>query len=160
MFLSAIFCWIGIYVLIFYFLNISAPLVGTSAFYNNGNISYGFLILWWNLVTDNWNAKVVACNSDSSSDLMQVRSENMGGHIAHLADSLFGFIFIKLWNGWNVVKLLSTVLDFFYNLFRKRVLPSRKVHIKIMANQSKKYFMKLQRINHSSKLMWNIRIRK
>ena len=61
---------------------------------------------------------------------MQLRSENMGGHISHLAGAFFGFIFIKLLqNGTDLSKIVSSFLDFFTNLFRKqKAKPFKKVH--------------------------------
>jgi hypothetical protein len=63
-------------------------------------------------------------------DLMQIRIENTGGHIAHLAGTFFGFIFVKLLeNGTDLSKIVSTVLDFFVNLFQKSPSkPFKKVH--------------------------------
>ncbi|WP_035650106.1 rhomboid family intramembrane serine protease [Flavobacterium sp. ASV13] len=63
-------------------------------------------------------------------DLMQFRLENMGGHISHLAGAFFGFIFIKLLqNGTDLSIIVSKVLDFFANLFRKSpTTPFTKVH--------------------------------
>jgi membrane associated rhomboid family serine protease len=62
-------------------------------------------------------------------DLMQFRVENSGGHISHLAGAFFGFIFIKLLqNGIDLSKIVSAVLDFFTNLFKKPATPFKKVH--------------------------------
>ena len=129
--LSAVFAGV-IYVLIFYFLNISAPLVGASAAIMAilvATTTYSPMMELRLLIIGNvklWHVTAVVL----IIDLMQVRSENMGGHIAHLAGALFGFIFIKLLqNGTDLSKIVSSVLDFFINLFRKReVSPFRKVH--------------------------------
>jgi hypothetical protein len=61
---------------------------------------------------------------------MQIRLDNSGGHIAHLAGAFFGFIFIKLLeNGTDLSKLVSTIIDFFVNLFSKSPsTPFKKVH--------------------------------
>jgi membrane associated rhomboid family serine protease len=62
-------------------------------------------------------------------DLMQFRLENTGGHISHLAGAVFGFVFIKLLqNGIDLSKIVSSVLDFVFNLFRKPATPFKKVH--------------------------------
>jgi membrane associated rhomboid family serine protease len=63
-------------------------------------------------------------------DLMQLRLENMGGHISHLAGALFGFIYIKLLqNGSDLSIVVSRTLDFFANLFKKSPsTPFKKVH--------------------------------
>jgi membrane associated rhomboid family serine protease len=62
-------------------------------------------------------------------DLMQFRLENSGGHISHLAGAFFGFVYIKLLqNGTDLSKIVSAVLDFFTNLFKKPATPFKKVH--------------------------------
>jgi membrane associated rhomboid family serine protease len=63
-------------------------------------------------------------------DLMQIRIENTGGHIAHLAGAFFGFIFIKLLqNGIDLSKMVSNTIDFFVNLVNKKsTTPFKKVH--------------------------------
>ena len=62
-------------------------------------------------------------------DIMQFRLENSGGHISHLAGALFGFVYIKLLqNGTDLSKIVSAVLDFFTNLFKKPATPFKKVH--------------------------------
>jgi hypothetical protein len=50
----------------------------------------------------------------------------MGGHIAHLAGALFGFIFIKLFQMGGFSKIVVDVLDFLLNLFRKRSFTFKK----------------------------------
>jgi hypothetical protein len=54
----------------------------------------------------------------------------MGGHISHLSGAFFGFIFIKLLqNGTDLSKIVSSVLHFFTNLFKKSTTtPFKKVH--------------------------------
>jgi hypothetical protein len=61
---------------------------------------------------------------------MQLRSENMGGHISHLSGAFFGFIFIKLLqNGTDLSVGVSRVITFFANLFKKNTsTPFKKVH--------------------------------
>lgn len=129
--LSAIFAGV-IYILIFYILNISAPLVGASAAIMAilvATTTYNPMMKLRLLIIGNvklWHVTAVII----LIDLMQIRSDNMGGHISHLAGALFGFIFIKLLqNGTDCSKIVSTVLNFFTNLFRKKEsTPFRKVH--------------------------------
>jgi membrane associated rhomboid family serine protease len=62
-------------------------------------------------------------------DLMQFRLGNSGGHISHLAGAFFGFLYVKLLqNGIDLSKIVTVVLDFFANLFRKPSTPFKKVH--------------------------------
>jgi membrane associated rhomboid family serine protease len=62
-------------------------------------------------------------------DLMQFRLGNSGGHISHLAGAFFGFMYINLLqNGTDLSKIVSTVLDFFTNLYKKPASPFKKVH--------------------------------
>lgn len=62
-------------------------------------------------------------------DLLQIR-DNTGGHISHLAGAFFGFVFIQLLkNGTDLSKIVSSVIDFFVNLFKKSPSkPFKKVH--------------------------------
>jgi membrane associated rhomboid family serine protease len=129
--LSAIFAGIS-YVLIFYVLNINAPLVGASAAIMAILVAttvYNPMMELRLLIIGNvklWLVTAVIL----FIDLMQIRSENMGGHISHLSGAFFGFIFIKLLeNGSDLSKIVSSVLDFFVSLFRKKpASPFRKVH--------------------------------
>jgi membrane associated rhomboid family serine protease len=63
-------------------------------------------------------------------DLMQLLVENTGGHISHLAGAFFGFVYIKLLqNGTDLSIVVSKIIDFFANLFRKSPsTPFKKVH--------------------------------
>lgn len=63
-------------------------------------------------------------------DLINVSVSNQGGHIAHLAGALFGYIFIKaLQNDTDLSKIVSSVIEFFENLFKpKTKAPFKKVH--------------------------------
>lgn len=63
-------------------------------------------------------------------DLINASIDNPGGHFAHLAGALMGFIYIKLLqNGTDLSKGISAVLDFFANLFKPRKsTPFKKVH--------------------------------
>ncbi|MEI7508075.1 MAG: rhomboid family intramembrane serine protease [Flavobacterium sp.] len=64
-------------------------------------------------------------------DAMQMMIENTGGHIAHLAGALFGFIYIKLLvNGTDLSTMVTRVLDFFVTLFQpKKKTPFKRVHV-------------------------------
>jgi len=76
-------------------------------------------------------------------DLIQLPMNNTGGHIAHLAGALFGFIYIKLLvNGTDLSNAITTILDFFVNLFQpKKATPFKKVHVNpkkpVVKSQSK-----------------------
>lgn len=63
-------------------------------------------------------------------DLIQVSAENEGGHLAHLAGALFGFIYIKLLqNGTDLSKGVSGIIDSVFNIFKpRREKPFKKVH--------------------------------
>ena len=63
-------------------------------------------------------------------DLIQISVENTGGHIAHLAGALFGFIFVKLLqNGTDLSKGVTFIIDKIVNLTGKRQeVPFKKVH--------------------------------
>ncbi len=129
--LSAIFAGIS-YVLIFYLLNINAPIVGASAAIMAilvATTTYYPLMELRLLIIGNvklWHVTAVII----VIDLMQLRSENMGGHISHLAGAMFGFIFIKLLqNGTDLSVAVSRFIDFFANLFQKKTRsPFKKVH--------------------------------
>lgn len=130
-FLSAIFAGI-VYISIFYILNINAPIIGASAAIMAilvATTTYNPLMELRLFIIGNvklWHVAAVII----VVDLMQLRSENMGGHISHLAGAFFGFIFIKLLqNGTDLSKIVSSFLDFFTNLFRKqKATPFKKVH--------------------------------
>jgi membrane associated rhomboid family serine protease len=76
-------------------------------------------------------------------DLIQLPMDNTGGHIAHLAGALFGFIFIRLLqNGTDLSKMVSGVIEFFVNLFQpKKSKPFKRVHVNakkpVVARESK-----------------------
>ncbi|PZR22026.1 MAG: rhomboid family intramembrane serine protease [Flavobacterium psychrophilum] len=63
-------------------------------------------------------------------DLIYASAQNSGGHLAHLAGSLFGFTYIKLLqNGTDLTKGVSAVLDFFANIFKPgKKTPFKTVH--------------------------------
>ena len=129
--LSAIFAGLC-YILVFYILNINAPIVGASAAIMAilvATTTYYPLMELRLLIIGNvklWHVTAVII----IIDLMQLRSENMGGHISHLSGALFGFIFIKLLqNGTDLSVGVSRVITFFANLFKKNTsTPFKKVH--------------------------------
>jgi membrane associated rhomboid family serine protease len=129
--LSAVFAGIC-YMLVFYVLNINAPIVGASAAIMAilvATTTYHPLMDLRLLLIGNvklWHVTAVII----FIDLVQLRSENMGGHISHLSGALFGFIFIKLLqNGTDLSKGVSRFFGFFANLFQKnKTTPFKKVH--------------------------------
>ncbi len=129
--LSAIFAGIS-YILVFYVLNINAPIVGASAAIMAilvATTTYHPLMDLRLLIIGNvklWHITAVIV----IVDLMQLRSENMGGHISHLSGAFFGFIFIKLLqNGTDSSTVVTRIIDFFANLFKKNTsTPFKKVH--------------------------------
>ncbi|MDX6182328.1 rhomboid family intramembrane serine protease [Flavobacterium sp. Fl-77] len=129
--LSAIFSGV-VFSLSFYFLNVAGSIVGASAaimailvavttYQPLMNVS---LLLIGNVKLWHITAVILVL------DLMQFRLDNTGGHISHLAGAFFGFIFIKLLqNGIDLSKIVSKIIDFFVNLFRKSPsTPFKKVH--------------------------------
>jgi membrane associated rhomboid family serine protease len=64
-------------------------------------------------------------------DLIQLPLNNTGGHIAHLAGALFGFLYIKLLiNGTDLSTIVTNIINFFVNLFQpKKATPFKKVHV-------------------------------
>jgi membrane associated rhomboid family serine protease len=129
--LSSIFAGIA-FVLGYYFLNLSANIVGASAAIMAilvAATTYSPLMNVRLLLIGNvklWHITLVIL----VIDLMQIRMDNSGGHIAHLAGAFFGFVFIKLLeNGNDLSKIVSSVIDFFVNLFSKsKSTPFKKVH--------------------------------
>jgi len=129
--LSAIFAGIA-FILGYYFLNISASIVGASAAIMAvlvATTTYQPLMNIRLLLIGNvklWHITFVII----IIDLMQFRLENTGGHISHLSGAFFGFIFIKLLqNGIDLSKIISNILNFFANLFSKsQSTPFKKVH--------------------------------
>lgn len=129
--LSAIFAGIA-FVLGYYLLNLSASIVGASGAIMAilvAATTYSPLMNVRLLLIGNvklWHITLVIL----VIDLMQIRLDNSGGHIAHLAGAFFGFIYIKLLeNGTDLSKIVSTILDFFVNLFSKsQSTPFKKVH--------------------------------
>ena len=129
--LSAVFSGV-VFVLSYYFLNYSASIVGASAAIMAilvATTTYQPLMNVRLLLIGNvklWHITAVIL----ILDLMQLRLGNMGGHISHLAGAVFGFIFIKLLqNGTDLSVIVSKILDFFINLFKKSpTSPFKKVH--------------------------------
>jgi membrane associated rhomboid family serine protease len=120
------------YILVFYILNINAPIVGASAAIMAilvATTTYYPLMELRLLIIGNvklWHVTAVII----IIDLMQLRSENMGGHISHLSGAFFGFIFIKLLqNGTDLSVSVTRIITFFANLFKKNTsTPFKKVH--------------------------------
>jgi len=146
--LAAIFSGI-VFVFSFYLMDIISPIVGASGAIMAILVAttvYQPLMNLRLLIIGNvklWHVTIVIL----LIDLMQIQSENSGGHIAHLAGAFFGFIFIKLLqNGTDLSKIVSNLLDFFVNLFTKTPsTPFKKVHRnykKPMANAASKIVTK------------------
>ena len=129
--LSAIFAGFA-FVFGYYLLNITASIVGASGAIMAvlvATTTYSPLMNVRLLFIGNvklWHITLVVL----VIDLMQIRLDNSGGHIAHLAGAFFGFVFIKLLeNGTDLSTIVSSVIDFFVNLFRKSPsTPFKKVH--------------------------------
>jgi membrane associated rhomboid family serine protease len=129
--LSALFSGI-VFVFSFYLMNIISPIVGASAAIMSilvATTTYQPLMNVRLLLVGNvklWHITMVIL----LIDLLQIRLENTGGHIAHLAGAFFGFIFIKLLeNGTDLSIMVSNLLNFFVNLFNKSNSTTfKKVH--------------------------------
>jgi membrane associated rhomboid family serine protease len=129
--LSAIFAGV-IFVLSFYLMNIIAPMVGASgaimailvAVTTYQPLMNVRLLLIGNVKL--WQITLVIL----VIDLLQIRMDNSGGHIAHLAGAFFGYGFIKLLEtGTDLSKIISSIIVFFVNLFSKSPSkPFKKVH--------------------------------
>ncbi|MDI1256360.1 MAG: rhomboid family intramembrane serine protease [Flavobacterium sp.] len=63
-------------------------------------------------------------------DLIQMRLENPGGHIAHLGGAFFGFTYIKLLqNGFDISQVVTRIIVFFVNIFKpEKKTPFKKVY--------------------------------
>jgi len=129
--LSAIFAG-AVFALSYFFLNYSASIVGASAAIMAilvATTTYQPLMNIRLMLIGNvklWHLTAVIL----ILDLMQFRMGNMGGHISHLAGAAFGFIFIKLLqNGTDLSIVISRIIDFFTNLFKKSPsTPFKTVH--------------------------------
>jgi len=64
-------------------------------------------------------------------DLLYISAENTGGHLAHLAGALFGYLYIVLLKrNTDLSKGISAIIDFFANVFKPRKsTPFKKVHL-------------------------------
>jgi membrane associated rhomboid family serine protease len=64
-------------------------------------------------------------------DLIQLPMNNTGGHIAHIAGAIFGFIYIKLLqNGTDLSTIVTKIINFFTNLVgSKKSNTFKKVHV-------------------------------
>ncbi|MCW2120207.1 rhomboid family intramembrane serine protease [Flavobacterium sp. 7A] len=130
-FLSAIFAGI-VFVASYYFLNISSGIVGASAAIMAilvAATTYQPLMNVRLMLIGNvklWHITAVIL----ILDLMQFRLGNTGGHISHLSGAIFGFIFVRLLqNGIDLSAPVSSVINFFSNLFNKSSkTPFRTVH--------------------------------
>jgi hypothetical protein len=131
-FLSVIFAGL-IYVLSFYLLGHSSLMVGASAAIMAllvATTTYQPLMELRLLLIGNvklWHITGVLL----LLDLLQIQMNNTGGHIAHLSGAFFGYIYIKLLlNGTDLSRIVSSVIDFFTNLFSpKKATPFKKVHV-------------------------------
>ena len=129
--LSAIFAGF-MFVLGYYFLNLNASIVGASGAIMAilvATTTYSPLMNVRLLLIGNvklWHITLVIV----IIDLMQIRLDNSGGHIAHLAGAFFGFVFVKLLeNGTDLSKIVCSIIGFFVNLFAKSPsTPFKKVH--------------------------------
>ena len=63
-------------------------------------------------------------------DLVQLPTNNMGGHIAHFGGAFFGFIYIKLLkSGTDLSLIVTNIINFFATIFKpKKGTPFKKVH--------------------------------
>lgn len=63
-------------------------------------------------------------------DLVQLPTNNMGGHIAHFGGAFFGFIYIKLLkSGTDLSLIVTNIINFFSTIFKpKKGTPFKKVH--------------------------------
>lgn len=146
--LSAVFAGL-VYVLSFYLLGYSSTMVGASGSIMGllvATTTYQPLMEIRLLLIGNvklWHITGVLL----LLDLLQIQLGNTGGHIAHLSGALFGFIFIKLLqNGTDLSRIVTSVIDFFVNLFSaKKATPFKKVHVnpkKPVAKQASKIVTK------------------
>lgn len=129
--LSAIFSGL-VFVIVFYFMKINSSIVGASAAIMAilvAATTYQPLMQLRLMFIGNvklWQITAVIL----LLDLLQVRLDNSGGHIAHLAGAFFGYVYIKsLQNGTDLSNVISIGIDFFANLFKKTPsTPFKKVH--------------------------------
>ncbi|MFZ4106035.1 rhomboid family intramembrane serine protease [Flavobacterium sp.] len=130
--LSAIFAGLA-FVLGYYFLNLNSTLVGASAAVMAilvAATTYQPLMEVRLLLIGSvklWHLTAVVLLLDA----MQFLSDNTGGHISHLAGAAFGVIYIKLLqNGTDLSNIVTTITDFFVNLFQpSNKTPFKRVHV-------------------------------
>ncbi len=130
--LSAIFAGLA-FVLGYYFLNLNSTLVGASAAVMAilvAATTYQPLMEVRLLLIGSvklWHLTAVVLLLDA----MQFLSDNTGGHISHLAGAAFGVIYIKLLqNGTDLSNIVTTIIDFFVNLFQpSKKTPFKRVHV-------------------------------
>ena len=86
-------------------------------------------------------------------DLIQMPLDNSGGHLAHLAGALFGFLYIKMLNsGTDVSKVISSIQEFFENSLKpKKKTPFKKVH-KNKSNPNSTSFTKKEKTMDQKKI--------
>jgi membrane associated rhomboid family serine protease len=128
--LSGLFAGI-IYILVFYILKINAPIIGASA-------AIMAILVATTTYQPLMDLRIPLIGSVKLwhvtglmlfLNLMQLGLGNTGGIVSHLAGAFFGFVYVKLLqNGTDLSKIVSAVLDFFTNLFRKPATPFKKVH--------------------------------
>ena len=54
-------------------------------------------------------------------DIINIESDNPGGHIAHLGGAIYGYIFVSsLKKGNNIARWFDKIINFFVNLFKPR----------------------------------------
>ncbi|WP_298138134.1 rhomboid family intramembrane serine protease [Flavobacterium sp.] len=131
-FLSSIFAGLA-FAIAYYFMGISNVIVGASAAVLSilvATTAYQPLMYVRLLLIGNvklWHITAVLL----ILDVMQILIENTGGHIAHLAGALFGFLYIKLLqNGTDLSNIVTNIINFFVNLFQpKKATPFKKVHV-------------------------------
>lgn len=72
-------------------------------------------------------------------DLIYASAGNTGGHIAHLAGALYGYVYIRLLqNGTDLSKGVSAILDSVANIFKpKKSTPFKKVHLNPVQSSKK-----------------------
>ncbi len=130
--LSSIFAGLA-FVIGYYLLHLNSTLVGASAAVMAilvATATYQPLMVVRLLLIGNvklWHLTAVILLLDT----MQFLSGNTGGHISHLAGAFFGVIYIKLLqNGTDLSNIVSTVIDFFVNLFQpSKKTPFKRVHV-------------------------------
>lgn len=130
--LSSIFAGLA-FVIAYYFMGISAPIVGASASVLSilvATTAYQPLMQVRLLLIGSvklWHITAVIL----VLDIMQILIENTGGHIAHIAGALFGAFYIKaLQNGTDLSNIVTNIINFFVNLFQpSKSNPFKKVHV-------------------------------